>query len=125
VTDSTRNIIAIPSSQITVDVAPRRIGVHLITTHELDRFAEGFSSLASTLFGVCGGALVSLAVTLVTVPVDNAKVYASLVAGSIVALLGSIFFGGQMMADRRMARTTVASIKEREELKIAEHFDLI
>ena len=99
---------------VTVNPVHRQLNVFQITEDELvSLYASGnYKTLDSGMFSLSLGAAITLAATLMTVDIANAKLNAAFVAALIVSLLASVFFGSRAVIAWRTAAQTLKAIKQ-------------
>jgi hypothetical protein len=95
-----------------VRYAAREVTVHQITDSELDSVASLSNSVHLALFGLCAGGLITLVITLLTVPIAQSMAFAALVASSIATFVGTIYFGINARIAYKEAERKVKEIKQ-------------
>jgi hypothetical protein len=100
-----------PGPPLTIQYAPRSLTMHSVTGPELDTVASLSNSIHLAFFGICIGALISLAIVLSLTPIADPKLYASYVALTAVSAGGSIYFGIRALLDYRAAQRKLNEIK--------------
>jgi len=98
---------------VTVIQNPRSITMHNVADHELDVIMGSSGGVHLTFFGICFGALLTSAATLLTVTITGDRVFAGFVAAALVSLILSFYFGIKAISDYRSASKKVESIKGR------------
>ena len=102
-----------PQHRLTVNVHPREVDFYTVSEQELEDLAAGNASVNLGIACTCLGIVVTLAVTLATVPLDPKGF-----AGAIGALLGgaaaTFGFGAAALRDRRQAWRLIERIKSQK-----------
>src|SRR6266853_5366927 len=95
-----------PPGAVEIVTHGRKLHMFSVTEPELDSLRE--SGLSATvdvsLFALCAGILVTLIVTLSTVEIKDAKIFAAYIAATIVSAIFSVWFGARSVIAWRNAR---------------------
>lgn len=83
---------------------------YLVSDDELRPLAGIYGPLNSVFFGVALGAAVSLAMTVVTVDLDD-RAFATFVSLLALSVGASAYFGVRMLIDLRAARRRIARLR--------------
>lgn len=88
--------------------------MYQVTSNELSSLQDSGLSAAVdiALFTLCAGIFVTLIVTLSTVNIDGAKIFASYIGGAIVTGIGMICFGIRSFAAWRNAKAKLRDIQD-------------
>lgn len=85
--------------------------MHSVTTGELDMVASLSNSVHLAFFGLSAGAVITLGVTLVTVPMATPIMAAGFISATIVSSISTLFFGVMARISHKDARRKIEDIK--------------
>jgi len=80
--------------------------MHIVTESELTDIASGAQSIHVGFFGITFGALVAVAIVLITLPLQTSA-HAAFVASLVVLLIMSAYFGVRAVSDYRQSKHRV------------------
>src|SRR5256885_224246 len=100
-----------PGRTVTVVYMPRTFPLHTVSSSELDSLASGAQSVHLTFLGLSLGISVTVGITLLTVDIASAKIYASFVGTLVVSVLSDLYCGVRALLDVRDARRRLDEIK--------------
>lgn len=96
---------------LTVQYASRSVTMHAVTGTELDTVASLSNSVHLTLFGLCAGGSIAIAIVLTTVNVADPSTHAAYVGALIVSVVMSLYFGIRGGIDHRAAKKKLKELK--------------
>ena len=99
------------SMPLNVQYARRTLTIYPVSDSELDFVASLSNSIHLTFVGMSFGALLTLAVTLYTVPLSDPKVYAGFVACTALTTILTVYFGIRAVSDYRKACAKLCELK--------------
>jgi len=99
------------SNPVTISYARREVTLHSVTENELDTVASLSNSVDLAFTGICGGAFVTLAVTLATVTLASPIAAAGFISGTIISGIGTLFFGIKARISYKEAEQKLKDIK--------------
>ena len=99
---------------VTYDVKPRRVGMNLVSTQELEDLGSAplEGSLYLALFGIAAGGLLTSGAALAVGGITNPYTFAGFVAAAIVSGLGTLCFGVLSYISMRRARERILFIRK-------------
>ena len=92
--------------------AKREVTVHQVTDGELDTVASLSNSVHLALLGMCGGAFLTLFITVLTVDISNPKAFMGFIGATIVTFIGSLYFGVNARISYKDAERKLKEIKQ-------------
>ena len=92
--------------------ARREVTVHQVTDGELDTVASLSNSVHLALLGMCGGAFLTLLITLLTVQISDAHAFMGFVGATIVTFIGTLYFGINARISYKSAERKLKEIKQ-------------
>lgn len=101
---------------VTVVAKRRQLNVYSVTEDELENLysAGNYKTLDVGLFSLCIGILVTLVVTMATIDIADARLFATFSASSVVMLIASLFFAFRSVVAWRSANRRLQDIKRGE-----------
>lgn len=104
---------AVPSQTVTVVARHRQLNVYSVTEDELESLytAGNYKTLDISLFSLSFGVFVTVLITMATVDIGDAKIYAVFWASMIVSAIASIFFFFRAVFAWRSAKRVLKEIK--------------
>jgi Flp pilus assembly protein TadB len=113
--NQTTKLTVASQQQVTTVFHPRVLDMHSVTDQELIDIASGAQSIHIGFFGITFGALVAVALTLLTVSLAS-SMHAVFVAALIVLAVMSAYFGSRAVSDYRSSRSRVERIRQARRL---------
>jgi hypothetical protein len=97
---------------VVVLYAPRRVIIYPVFDHELDAIGSSQNSAHVGFFGVAFGGVMTLAITLLTVTIENANTRAAFWACLVACAILSAYFGLRAYFDWKKSQAQVRTIKK-------------